>query len=86
MDQVEKITGLAEKFRDAYGLSKAETRVLVDLLHGKTNKQISESSVSGVAVGISTVKRHVEAMYRKMHVHRSRGLFPLVIEEIRFDE
>ena len=47
------------------GITQAEKEVLEILVKGLTNELISER----MSISVSTVKKHLESIYRKLEVH-----------------
>ncbi len=48
-----------------YGLTEAQSRVVVELAHGSSNRQIADT----LHVGIETVRSHLKKIYAQVDVH-----------------
>jgi DNA-binding NarL/FixJ family response regulator len=58
-------------------LSVKEREILVQLVNGKSYKQIAASS----AIGIETVRTHIKRMYSKLHVHSMSQAVAIAIKQ-----
>lgn len=65
--QDEKICAMKERC----SLSERETQILRYMIDGESNKEISER----LDISEHTVKRHIENIYDKLHIHGRRMLF-----------
>lgn len=64
--------------RGLYGLTPTETRVLMRLLEGDTQKAIAEQ----LSVSINTVKTHFKGLFRKTRTRRQAELVALVARAV----
>lgn len=58
-------------------LTIKEREILVQLVNGKSYKQIAADS----SIGIETVRTHIKRMYRKLHVHSMSQAVALAIKQ-----
>jgi DNA-binding CsgD family transcriptional regulator len=59
----------------AFGLTKAEYRILLRLLDGRT----AEDAANDLGVGIETARSHIRQIYSKLRVRSREGLFRRIL-------
>jgi DNA-binding CsgD family transcriptional regulator len=67
-----------EAFRNKFGLSKRESEVILEVVNGLTNVQVSEK----LFVSVNTVKFHLKNIFVKLEVSNRKNLSELVMLEI----
>ena len=65
----------AERLAALYGLTPAESRVAVELAHGKSQKEVA----SALDISVSTARTHTQNVFAKLHVRRHADLVRMVL-------
>ena len=77
--------GYNKRISSKFGLTRRESEVLNYAVKGFSNDEIAKM----LNVSVSTVKKHFNSLYKKMHVNNRVQLLqsvPLSTDKINFDE